>query len=117
MAKIAHEPVKRAMCRIRELSADEEARRLAFVRERALRDEVSQLNEARQEGEQVGLEKGEQIGLEKGEQIGLEKGERLRAERTARNLIKTNALTDEQIAQATGLTQAEVAQLHDELQG
>ncbi|MBK1735711.1 hypothetical protein CKO15_10545, partial [Halorhodospira abdelmalekii] len=50
MAKIAHEPVKRAMSRIRELSADEEARRLAFVRERALRDEVSQLNEARREG-------------------------------------------------------------------
>ncbi|BBE11113.1 hypothetical protein HH1059_17560 [Halorhodospira halochloris] len=125
MAKIAHEPVKRAMSRIRELSADEEARRLAFVRERALRDEVSQLNEARQEGEQVGLEKGEQIGLEKGEQIGLEKGEqiglekgeRLRAEKTARNLIKTNALTDEQIAQATGLTQAEVAQLRAEQQG
>ncbi|WP_109962876.1 hypothetical protein [Halorhodospira halochloris] len=104
MAKIAHEPVKRAMSRIRELRADEEARRLAFVRERALRDEVSQLNEARQEG------------LEKGEQIGLEKGERLRAEKTARNLIKTNALSDEQIAQATGLTQGEVAQLRAERQ-
>ncbi|BAU56978.2 transcriptional regulator [Halorhodospira halochloris] len=120
MAKIAHEPVKRAMSRIRELSADEEARRLAFVRERALRDEVSQLNEARQEGlekgEQIGLVKGEQIGLEKGEQIGLEKGERLRAEKTARNLIKTNALSDEQIAQATGLTQGEVAQLRAERQ-
>lgn len=34
---------------IRELSADEEARRLAFVRERALRDEVSLLNDARRE--------------------------------------------------------------------
>ncbi|BBE11118.1 hypothetical protein HH1059_17610 [Halorhodospira halochloris] len=81
MAKIAHEPVKRAMSRIRELSADEEARRLAFVRERAMRDEVSQLNEARQEGEQIGLAKGEQIGLEKGEQIGLEKGEQIGLEK------------------------------------
>ncbi|TDN95381.1 hypothetical protein [Halomonas ventosae] len=36
MAKVAHEPVKKAMSRIRELGADEEARRLAFVRERAL---------------------------------------------------------------------------------
>lgn len=44
MAKIAHEPVKSAKSRIRELSADEEPRRLAFVRERALRDEVSFLN-------------------------------------------------------------------------
>ncbi|MGP5144586.1 hypothetical protein ACTXKF_19660, partial [Vreelandella alkaliphila] len=31
--------------RIRELSADEETRRLAFVRKRALRDEVSLLND------------------------------------------------------------------------
>ena len=29
---MAHEPVNRAMSRIRELSADEETRRLAFVR-------------------------------------------------------------------------------------
>jgi hypothetical protein len=50
MAKVAHEPVKKAMSRIRELSADEEARRLAFVRERALRDEVSLLNDAEKRG-------------------------------------------------------------------
>ncbi|MGP5144709.1 DUF4351 domain-containing protein, partial [Vreelandella alkaliphila] len=37
------------MSRIRELSTDEETRRLAFVRERALRDEVSLLNDARRE--------------------------------------------------------------------
>jgi len=49
MANVAHEPVKRAMSRIRELSADEETHRLAFVRERALRDEVSLLNDARRE--------------------------------------------------------------------
>jgi hypothetical protein len=40
---------QKAMNRIRELSADEETRRLAFVRERALRDEVSLLNDARRE--------------------------------------------------------------------
>jgi hypothetical protein len=37
------------------LSADEEARRLAFVRERALHDEVSFLNEAKQEGDHAGI--------------------------------------------------------------
>jgi hypothetical protein len=50
------------MNRIRELSADEETRRLAFVRERALRDEVSFLNDAKREGEQLGIEKGRQEG-------------------------------------------------------
>ncbi|MBK1674994.1 hypothetical protein CKO35_17285 [Ectothiorhodospira shaposhnikovii] len=96
MAKVAHEPVKRAMSRIRELSADEEAQRLAFVRERALRDEVSLLNEARREGRQ------------EGEEIGLQKGQRL----TAINLLKLGVLTDEQIAQSTGLSLAEVKALH-----
>ncbi|BAU56982.1 hypothetical protein HH1059_03030 [Halorhodospira halochloris] len=125
MAKIAHEPVKRAMSRIRELSADEEARRLAFVRERALRDEVSQLNEARQEGRQEGIkearQEGRQEGIKEGRQEGIKEGQQrgrqeAKAE-TARNLIKTNALTDQQIAQATGLTHEEIAQLRAERQG
>lgn len=87
MAKIAHEPVKSAKSRIRELSADEEPRRLAFVRERALRDEVSLLNDARREGR----------------------------EEVARNLIEMELLTDAQIASASGLTEAEVKALRNEI--
>ena len=89
MANVAHEPVKQAMNRIRVLSADEEARRLAFVRERALRDEVSLLNEAKREGGEEGREE------------------------VARNLIAMNLLTDEQIAAASGLTEVEVKSLRD----
>jgi predicted transposase YdaD len=58
MANVAHEPVKKAMNRIRELSADEEARRLAFVRERALRDEVSFINDAERRGRREGRQEG-----------------------------------------------------------
>jgi hypothetical protein len=54
MANIAHEPVQDAMNRLKQLSADEEARRLAFVRERALHDEVTLLREAREEGREEG---------------------------------------------------------------
>jgi len=50
MAAVTHESVKKVRGYIRELSADEEARRLAFVRERALRDEASQLKYAQEEG-------------------------------------------------------------------
>jgi len=89
MATIAHEPVKQAMNRIRALSADEEARRLAFVRERALRDEVSLLNEAKREGREEGREQ------------------------VARNLIAMNLLTDEQIAAASGLTAMAVKALRE----
>ncbi|MCG5526272.1 hypothetical protein LRB11_15250, partial [Ectothiorhodospira haloalkaliphila] len=62
--------VQQAMNRLKELSADEEARRLAFVRERALRDEVSQLNEAKREG----LEEGREEGLKEGREEGREEG-------------------------------------------
>ncbi|MTW19876.1 Rpn family recombination-promoting nuclease/putative transposase [Allochromatium palmeri] len=68
MATIDHAPIQDALSRVRQLSADEEARRLAFVRERALRDEVSFLKEARQEGFQQGRQEGRQEGLQEGRQ-------------------------------------------------
>ncbi len=116
MAQVEHPPIQEAMNRVRALSADEQARRLAFVRERALHDEVTLLKEAQRRGEQIGLEKGEQIGLEKGEQIGLEKGQQIGLEKgrreaateTARGLIQFGVLTDAQIARVTGLSPAEV---------
>ncbi|WP_048306585.1 hypothetical protein [Halomonas sp. PR-M31] len=47
---------------------------------------------------------------QEGEQLGTEKTKRA----TARNLIKLGVLSDEQIAEATGLTVAEVRALHAE---
>ncbi|TDN95753.1 MULTISPECIES: Rpn family recombination-promoting nuclease/putative transposase [Halomonas] len=88
MANVAHEPVKKAMSRIRELSADEETRRLAFVRERALRDEVSLLNDARREGR----------------------------EEVARGMIRKTELDDSSIADIAQLTVDEVAHLRAEIQ-
>ena len=63
MASVTHEPVKRIRGYVRQLSADEEARRIAFVRERALRDETSQLKHARQEGWQEGRQEGQVLTL------------------------------------------------------
>ncbi|MEM9888293.1 MAG: Rpn family recombination-promoting nuclease/putative transposase [Bacteroidota bacterium] len=64
-----------------------------------------------EKGEKIGLEKGEKIGLEKGEKIGLEKGEYKKAIDTACSLKKMGILSDEQIAQATGLSVEEVTNL------
>ncbi|WP_442488311.1 hypothetical protein [Halomonas litopenaei] len=47
---------------------------------------------------------GRQEGRQEGEQLGAEKTKRL----TARNLIQLGVLTDEQIAEATGLSLADV---------
>ncbi|MBB1488664.1 Rpn family recombination-promoting nuclease/putative transposase [Oceanospirillum sediminis] len=60
MATITHEPIKKAMDRIRQLSADDEEKRLALVRERALHDEATLMYEAREEGREEGLEEGYQ---------------------------------------------------------
>jgi len=58
MEQIDYPPVQQALERLRGLSADEETRRLAFVRERALRDERSELRGAREEGREEGLAHG-----------------------------------------------------------
>lgn len=50
MANIAYTPVQQALQRVRDLSADSETRRQAFVRERALHDEITLLREATERG-------------------------------------------------------------------
>ena len=66
MSAITHKPIQQALQHLQDLSADEEARRLAFVRERALRDEKSELRVARQEGREEGRQEGIQIGESRG---------------------------------------------------
>ncbi len=55
MATIQHEPVHKALESLKHLSADAETRRLAFVRERALRDEATLRKMDREEGREEGL--------------------------------------------------------------
>ncbi|QTA91487.1 hypothetical protein [Desulfonema magnum] len=45
------------------------------------------------------------------ERIGIEKGERIGVRKTAENLLAMGVLTNEQIAQATGLTLKEIRKL------
>ncbi len=66
MNAITHEPIRQALQQLQDLSADAEAQRLAFVRERALRDERSELLAARQEGRQEGRHEGRQAGRQEG---------------------------------------------------
>ncbi|MDO9596161.1 MAG: hypothetical protein Q7J47_00430 [Azoarcus sp.] len=67
MSAITHRPVQQAMEQLKGLSADDEMRRLAFVRERALHDEVSFTNAAREEGRVLGREEGLEKGREEGQ--------------------------------------------------
>ena len=44
-----------------------------------------------------------QAGIEKGTKLGIEQGTKLGIEKTARNLLKLGVLSNEQIAEVTGL--------------
>ena len=59
MANIAYQPVQDALLKVKDLSADAEARHLAFVRERALHDEVTEINIATEKGVEKGILIGE----------------------------------------------------------
>jgi predicted transposase/invertase (TIGR01784 family) len=81
MNSVNYAPVETAMARLRQLSADDEVKRLAFVRERAQRDEASIVNAARREGEEIGKEigrkEGEEIGRKEGKEIGRKEGKEI----------------------------------------
>ena len=68
------------------------------------------LAQGRSEGEAVGLKKGEAVGLKKGEAVGFKKGATQEKREIAKNLKALN-LTKEQIAEATGLSTAEIEKL------
>ena len=68
------------------------------------------LAQGRSEGEAVGLKKGEAVGLKKGEAVGFKKGATQEKREIAKNLKALN-LTKKQIAEATGLSAAEIEKL------
>ena len=116
MVNITHTPVKEAVARIRALSADEEARHMAFVRERALRDEVSFLSDAHRRGREEGREEGRQEGREEGLQQGIERGREVTQQETAHKLLQADLLlSDEQIAKITALSLPTVQRLRKQL--
>jgi predicted transposase/invertase (TIGR01784 family) len=55
-----HPPVQKAYALLQQISADESARQLADMRERALMNELSMLAEAKEEGIEEGMKKGQE---------------------------------------------------------
>ncbi len=58
MNQITHPPVQEALQKLKALSASDEERRLAEVRERALIEEASALEYAKMQGIEEGMKKG-----------------------------------------------------------
>ena len=70
----------------------------------------TEISVAREQGLAQGRSEGEAVGLKKGEAVGLKKGEAQKQREIAKNLKALN-LTKEQIAEATGLSTAEIEKL------
>ena len=111
MSTITDEPALAAYDKLKSVSADAEARRLAFVRERALHDEASLLQDAREEGREQGREEGREEGREQGEREGVQKGRDKALRETTAAMIRRTDLDDQTIAAITGLDATEIAAL------
>ena len=92
--------VKEASNELEYLTGDEAIRRKAFLREKAIKDYVTNMEGAREEGEEKGIKKGIIKGREE-EKINI-----------AKKLIEEN-VEIKTIAIATGLTEEQIEELKD----
>ncbi len=89
-----NENIKKAEEELEYLTGDEETRRLAYLREKAIRDEKAALAEAREEGIEEGIEEGKEV-----EKLQIAK----------KMLVKGISIED--IIEITGLTKEEIIKL------
>lgn len=94
----SNEKIRKAQEELEYLSGDEEARRIAFLREKAIRDEINNMNGARREG------------IEQGKKKGRKEGRKEKTLEIAKKLKEMNMSTED-IEKATGLTREEIERL------
>ena len=112
VSKIMNEnkEIEEAMNELEEMSKDEELRRLAELREKAIRDEKNGLRHAREEGLKEGIEKGIEEGIKQGIGQGIEQGAKQQKAEIAKEMKKQN-YTNEEIQKITKLTKEEIENL------
>ena len=97
------EDLKKAREILSSISADEETRQLAEMRDKAIMDRISQIEGAKEEAAKVGREEGLKEGLKE--------GEKKKAAEIAKNLL--DVLDDNTISIKTGLTLDEIVKLRN----
>ena len=102
MSQPADQPVQQALEFPKDVSSDYETERKAFVRERALRDEISQLESARRAGFQEGLEKARQEARQEARQKGFQIGFQESMQKAITKMIQSG-MTEAQARAILGL--------------
>jgi len=98
------------MKELEEMSEDEELRRLAELKEKAIRDEKSAKYRWTEEGIKQGLEQGIKQGIEQGIQQGIEQGKKQEKIEIVKKLLELNT-TIEDIIKVTNLTREEILKI------
>ena len=113
--------IKKAQEEYEYLTGDEEERRIAFLREKAIRDENSIFDAGkdigRREGKEEGKEEGIEIGKEQGIEIGKEQGIEIGKEQTKKEIVKTMTKENmpiETIMKVTKLSREEIEKIQKE---
>ena len=102
-----NEEIKKAKEQLDKISQDENERRLAELREKAVRDEMAIRDSGIKEEYKKGLEDGEKKGLVVGKKIGEEKGVRKEKINIAKNMLKAN-IDKKTISELTGINIDEI---------
>ena len=100
--------IKDAVIEVHERSKDEQLRRLAELKEKAIMDEKAIYKAGRLRGEKEGIQKGLQEGVQKG----ITQGQLEKSIEIIKNLYSMN-LTISQIAQAVDMSEQEVQKIID----
>ena len=98
--------VKKAEKELEYLSGDEETRRLAELREKAIRDELAAIAQARDEGKSEGFSLGKSEGISEG----ISEGESQNTIKIAKKMLEKQ-IDIALIMEITGLTKEEIEKL------
>ena len=102
--------LKEAMKNLDEISQQEELRRVAELREKAIMDEKNALTHALEDGKKEGLKKGMEIGRAEGKAEGQILGKKETQKEIARKMLEKN-FSIEEIQSLIPLSQAEIEEL------
>ena len=113
-----NEHIRKAIDELEQVSGDEKLRRIAELREKAIRDEQAAMayakehgyNNGYEEGKKKGLEEGRKEGKKEGKKGGREEGKKQKQIEIAKELLKEN-MTVNKIEKITGLSIEEIKQI------
>lgn len=109
-----NDEIKKANDEYEYLTGDEEEKRLAFLRMKAIMDERTLLEGSKAEAARIGHEEGLKKGIKEGKKEGRKEGRKESQEEIAINLLKNN-VSDEIILNSTNISREELELLRKKL--